>query len=97
MVDWLGRWTEEKDYSTYPPEKWCDMDRVANYIRTCDYVPKTNMENLIGMIIAHFEGETEDCSSEFFPTYDDDLNINMPKLAAFVEASGGFKEFDYTV
>lgn len=25
MVDWFVRWHEEKDYSTYPKTKWCDM------------------------------------------------------------------------
>lgn len=29
MIDNYGRWTPEEDYSTYPREKWCDMDRVA--------------------------------------------------------------------
>lgn len=33
MVDWFGRWTEEKDYSQYPKEKWCDYDYMAVWIR----------------------------------------------------------------
>ena len=33
MVDWFGRWTEEKDYSQYPKEKWCDYDYMAAWIR----------------------------------------------------------------
>lgn len=33
MVDILRRWEEEKDYSIYPKEKWCDMDYIANEIR----------------------------------------------------------------
>ena len=33
MVDTYGRWTEEKDYSTYPEEKMCDYDKMAVWIR----------------------------------------------------------------
>lgn len=50
MVDTYGRWTEEKDYSTYPKEKWCDYDYMAAWIREQGYEPKTDMENLITMI-----------------------------------------------
>lgn len=33
IVDqWTGEWTEEKDYSTYPKEKWCDYDYMAAWI-----------------------------------------------------------------
>lgn len=33
MVDqWTGKWTEEKDYSVYPKEKWCDYDYMATRI-----------------------------------------------------------------
>lgn len=98
MVDWFGRWTPESDYSTYPKEKWCDMDYVANLVMEHNYTPKTDMENLVSMTILHFEGETEDSSSGFFPTYNcDDLMINIEGLAGFVEASGGFEAFDYRV
>lgn len=95
MIDCFGRWTGEKDYKSYPKNKWCDMDYVANYIIEQKYIPKTTIANLVSMIILHFEGETEDSSSWFFPTYDDDLKINIKGLMAFVEASGGLKEFDY--
>ena len=45
MVDqWTGKWTEEKDYSTYPKEKWCDYDCMAAWIREQKYEPKTSME-----------------------------------------------------
>lgn len=47
MVDWFGRWTEEKDYSRYPKEKWCDYDYMAAWIRKQGYEPRTGMENLI--------------------------------------------------
>lgn len=51
MVDqWTGEWTEEKDYSKYPKEKWCDCDYIAAWIREQKYEPETSMKNLIEMI-----------------------------------------------
>ena len=46
---WRGEWTEEKDYSTYPKEKWCDYDYMVVWIRGQKYEPKTSMENLISI------------------------------------------------
>lgn len=43
MVDWFGRWTEEKDYSQYPKEKWCDYDYMAAWIRKQGY--ESEIEN----------------------------------------------------
>lgn len=41
MVDqWTGEWTEEKDYSKYPKEKWCDCDYIAAWNREQNYVIK---------------------------------------------------------
>ena len=37
-------------------------------------------------IIAIFESETEDSSSLFFPTYTEDLNINISSLKEFCVA-----------
>ena len=95
MINNIGVWTAETDYNVYPKEKWHDMDIVANYIQEQNYIPKTDMENLVNMLVLHFESETEDSSSWYFPTYDDDLHINIKGLSEFVEASGGLKEFDY--
>lgn len=93
MVDTLGRWKYEKDT---PQEKKCDMDIVADMIRESGYEPQTDLENLVVMVILNFENETEDSSSEFFPTYDfENMMINSDGLKDFVEASGGWKEFDY--
>lgn len=94
MVDYYGRWTEETDYNTFPKEKWCDMDRVANYIREQGYEPKTTIENLVVMVILHFEGEVEN-NSMFRPAYRKNGVINLSKLTLFIETSGGLKEFDY--
>ena len=44
MVDTWGRWMEEKDYSTYPKEKWCDYDHMAVFIREQGYEEKTTQE-----------------------------------------------------
>lgn len=49
MVNNLGQWTEEKDYSTYPKEKWCDYDYMAAWVRSEGYEPETSMENLISI------------------------------------------------
>ena len=95
MVDHYGRWTEEQDYNTYPKEKWCDMDYVADYIRKQGYEPKIKIDIFIETIVDHFNSETEN-NSMFRPAYrKDNFMINIPKLASFVEASGGLKEFDY--
>lgn len=47
MVDNLGRWIPEEEYSNYPREQWCDMDVVANYIKEQNYEPKTSVKNLL--------------------------------------------------
>ena len=90
MVDTYGRWTEEPDYKVYPQSDWCDLDYVANYIREQNYQPTIGMEELTERIISIFE-EDED----YEPHYGDNLMIYMPHLTAFVEDSGGIKEFDY--
>lgn len=60
MVNNLGQWTEEKDYSIYPKEKWCDYDYMAYEIRKNGYEPKTTMENLITVIFLHVDSAIED-------------------------------------
>ena len=57
MVDWFGQWTEEKDYSQYPKEKWCDYDYMAAWIREQGYEPRTEMENLITNIFSFYESD----------------------------------------
>ena len=60
---WTGEWTEEKDYSTYPKEKWCDYDYMVVQSREQKYEPKTSMENLITIIFLHQDFESEEGSS----------------------------------
>ena len=50
---WTGEWTEEKDYSTYPKEKWCDYDYMAAWTREKQYAPNTSMENLTTTTYLH--------------------------------------------
>ena len=85
MVDQFGRWHEEKDYSAYPKEKWCDYDSMAVWIRSMGYEPQTSMENLIDMMFLHYEGECEEQDKEF----------SVEGCIEFVRASGGICEFDY--
>lgn len=95
MVDTYGRWTEENDYSTYPKGKLCDYDYMAIWIRKHGYEPKTDMENLITMILLHYEGEIEDGESSY-DTENGNFDGTYAEAAqAFVMDSGGLVEFDY--
>ena len=100
MVDKYGRWTEEKDYSVYPEDKWCDYDYMAVWIRSLGYKPKTSMLNLITMVLNYFSGQLEDSGMEYYDIederrYPDTLMIFIPDVEAYVEDHGGLKEFDY--
>lgn len=87
MVDMFGRWTEEKDYSTYPKEKWCMYDYMADAIRKSGYEVKTTMENLITMIFLHAESDVENGTEiDMEDSYD---------IMEWVNESGGLQEFDY--
>lgn len=87
MVDqWTGEWTEEKDYSTYPKEKWCDYDYMAAWIREQKYEPKTSMENLITHIFLHYDWEDEEDENPE-GTY-------IENVKDYVSATG-LSEFDY--
>ena len=101
MVDKFGNWTAEKDYSVYPKEKWCDMDYVAAWIKKLGYSPKTSIENLCGMIVAHYYYDDDEREEKGYfaikddRKYPDNLMIYIPDVEAYVEASGGLAEFDY--
>lgn len=85
MVDQFGRWHVEEDYSDYPKENWCACDHIAAWIRSKEYEPQTTMENLISMILIHYENEYEEKNQEF----------TVEGCIEFIEASGGIREFDY--
>lgn len=87
MVDDYGRWQEEKDYSTYPKEKWCMYDCLADAIRKTDYKIKTTMENLITIILLCVDSAVEDGT---------DIVKDSPEdIMWWVREQGGLGEFDY--
>ena len=101
MVDqWTGEWTEEKDYSTYPKEKWCDYDYMTAWIREQKYEPETSMKNLIEMIFGYYFENDDVKERGYFAIkderkYPDNLMIFVLDVAEYVFASGGLSEFDY--
>ena len=94
MIDYNGNWIEEKDYSTYPKEKWCFMDYMASWIREQNYIVKTDMENLIDIAYSEYLSECEYEDKVAFPLTED-INEWAKDVQEFIETSGGLKEFDY--
>lgn len=86
---WTGEWTEEKDYSTYPKEKWCMYDYLAVLIRREMYEPKTSMENLITIILLAVDNAIEDGT--------DIVKEDPQDIIWWVKEQGGLSEFDYEV
>ena len=93
---WTGEWTEEKDYSTYPKEKWCDYDYMAVWIREQKYEPKTSMENLITNIFLHYDCETEEESSSYNTENGNFEGTYVEAVQTYVTDTG-LSEFDYEV
>ena len=95
MVDqWTGKWTEEKDYNTYPKEKWCDYDYMAAWIREQKYEPKTSMENLITMIFLFYDSEVEEESSDY-NTKNGNFDGTYIEAVQAYAYDNGLCEFDY--
>lgn len=94
MVDTWGNWTEEKDYSTYPKEKWCDYDYMAAWIREQGYEPKTDMENLITMILLYYEGEIEDGESDYDTENGKFDGMYIEAVQVYVQ-DNGISNFDF--
>ena len=105
MINHLGQWEENKDYTNFPKTEWCDMDYMAVWIRSQGYEPKTSMENLILMVLAHYDNELAEGNEDsaylgYFAIpeqreWPDNLMINIPDVEAYVEASGGLEMFDF--
>lgn len=99
MVDFYGKWTAEENYKVYPKEKWCDCDYVAAWIKDLGYESKTSIENLVEMILSHYQGYLIDEDIDFFidtkKESENGLMISIEDVGCYVEASGGLKEFDY--
>ena len=84
MVDCYGRWTWDP---SLPKVKWCDCDRIAQWIMDSGYKIKTTIENLVQMILLHFD------SPDNHEEYGEEFTIDGCKQ--YVEDSGGLREFDY--
>ncbi len=100
MVDMYGRWTEEKDYNTYPENNWCDFDYMAVWIRNTGYEPKTSMKHLIDMIFACYDTDEFHENRTYYAIEDsrecpDNLMVFIPDVEAYVNDNGGLSEFDY--
>lgn len=98
MIDYYGKWRAEENYKVYPKEKWCDKDYMANWIKELKYKPKTTIENLIEIILAHYDGYLSDNDVEFYSDIKESENglmISIKDVDCFVEEHGGFIEFDY--
>ena len=84
MVDCYGRWTWDP---SLPTVKWCDCDRIAQWIIDSGYKVKTTIENLVHMILLHFD------SPDNYEEYGEGFTVDGCKQ--YVEDSGGLREFDY--
>ena len=97
----VNQWTEEKDYSKYPREKWCDYDYMAVWIREQKYEPKTSIRNLIEMIFGYYFEDDDVRERGYFTIkdekYPDNLMIFVPDVAEYIFASGGLSAFDYEI
>ena len=87
MVDPYGNWTYDP---TEPESRWNDMDRVAHWIESQGYEPRTSMENLVVVLMLHFEGDCE-TENRDYPSSDE----LVEQIAIFVEQSGTLRDFDY--
>ena len=87
MVDPYGNWT----YVPGEPESmWNSMDCVAHWIESLGYTPQTSMENLVVVLMLHFENFCEDMHMDY-PCFDDLVR----QIALYVEEAGPLSEFDY--
>lgn len=93
MVDAYGNWTYKPNT---PKWKKCDCDHLAEWIISRGYTPKTSIENLVEMIILHF-----DCSDNY-GEYNHETGcggygdyFTFERCMDYVDDSGGFEEFDY--
>lgn len=94
MVDYYGNWTYRKNT---PPDRMCDMDRVAQMVDAAGYEPMTSMENIVSMIVLSYQGYLDDNNVDFYAIENDpdDLMINAEDVESYILDNGGFVEFDY--
>lgn len=79
----------EENYSVY-------YEAIKQKILADGYKPETSMDNLISMIILHF-----DCDDNY-GEYDEETGLGgygeeftLEECFRYVEESGGYREFDY--
>ena len=76
-------------------EPWIPEDSIYGQIwfaiKADGYVPETSMDNLVIMVLLHFENELDQYDSDV--DYGDEFTIDGCR--AFVYDNNGWKEFDY--
>lgn len=100
MFDMYGHWKANEDYGMYSEEKWCDYDYIAAWIKSLNYKPKTSIENLVQMVIAHYDFWREEHEGSFYTDIEKSENqdgwmISTKDVSCFVKENGGLEEFDY--
>ena len=90
MINHLGQWFPDEDYSNVNEKDMCDYDYVARYVKSQFYTPKTTMLNLADRLLDAFMAE-----EEYQPKYLSNYMINIDMLSVFVDENGGIEEFDY--
>ena len=70
-----------------------DYEKIEEAIRKSGYVPKTSMDNLITMMMLHFDNP--DIEEQGYSRLTDDGWFNAEECLRYVEDSGGYSEFDY--
>ncbi len=95
MVDTYGRWTYIPDT---PPEKKCDMDRLADAIYADGYEPQ-DLELLCCLVFNAYDEYLKEFEETSYTGMDhpDPMQYTIPDVTAFVRDSGGWKEFDYDI
>ena len=90
MVDYLGNWTAEKDYTNYPEDKMCDMDKIAKVVldvqKESNYKIETDIENLCHMLLVYLLDDSG---------YYDEDDLSEDNIRETIRSYGSLREFDY--
>ena len=95
MITKTGAWIAETDYTNYPKDKMCFMDRIAQIIlrkiKEYNYKVETTVTNICEMCLAYAEWFAED-----EPDMCDEYGITIEGITNYIEAEGriGLSEFD---
>lgn len=67
-----------------------DYELLKQWIESQNYSIKTNIDNLINMVFAHYDGYLEDSDPQ------DYANVEyIEGCKEYIEMAGGLQEFDY--